>query len=217
MARRFADRRDAGAALARALLAEGAGPDAVVVGLPRGGVVVALEVATALEAPLDVLVVRKLGLPRHAELAMGALAAAGDEVETVRTAVAAEVDEAAFAAVRERELRELRRREQAYRAGCPPVPLSGRPVVVVDDGLATGATVRAAVAAVARQEPTRITVAVPVGSPRACAALASSVDRVVCPERPDPFRAVGQAYRDFSAVPDEEVRAALAAARGRPG
>lgn len=214
MARRFADRRDAGRALAQAVLAAaGAGADPVVLGLPRGGVVVAAEVAAALRAPLDVVVVRKLGLPGQAELAMGALAAAGDEVETVRTVVAAEVDEATFAAVRERELEELRRREQAYRAGCPPVPLTGRAVVVVDDGLATGATVRAAVAAVRRQAPARVTVAVPVGSPRACADLEPAVDRLVCPERPRVFRAVGQAYGDFAPVPEDEVRAALAAAR----
>ena len=216
MARRFADRRDAGRALARALLADGAAawaPGPVVLGLPRGGVVVAAEVAAALGAPLDVLVVRKLGLPGHAELAMGALAAAGGEVETVRTAVAAEVDDAAFAAVRERELAELHRRERAYRAGRPPVPLAGRPVVLVDDGLATGATMRAAVSAVARQAPASVTVAVPVGSPRACAELAPSVDRVLCLQSPRPFSAVGQAYRDFAATPDDEVDAALAASR----
>lgn len=217
MARRFADRCDAGRALARALLADGAAagppPGPVVLGLPRGGVVVAAEVATALDAPLDVLVVRKLGLPGQAELAMGALAAAGGEVETVRTVVAAEVDDAAFAAVRDRELAELRRREQAYRAGRPPVPLTGRPVVLVDDGLATGATMRAAVAAVARLGPASVTVAVPVGSPRACAELAPSVDRVLCLLCPQPFRAVGQAYRDFAATPDEEVDAVLAASR----
>ncbi len=211
MARRFADRRDAGRALAQALVAGGCPPDPVVVGLPRGGVVVAAQVAAVLGAPLDVLVVRKLGLPAQPELAMGALAAAGAEVETVRTAVAAEVDDASFAAVRERELRELRRRERVYRAGRPPVPLTGRAVLLVDDGLATGATARAAVAALARQGPTSVAVAVPVGSPRACAELAPSVDRLLCLRSPRPFRAVGQAYRDFSATPDEEVAAALAA------
>jgi putative phosphoribosyl transferase len=213
VARRFADRRDAGRALARALLADGAGPDAVVLGLPRGGVVVAAEVAAALHAPLDVVVVRKLGLPGHAELAMGALATVGGEVETVRTAVAAEVDEPAFAAVRQREMAELLRRERDYRAGRPPVPLRGRAVLVVDDGLATGATVGAAVAAVARQAPSSVTVAVPVGSPRACSELAGRVDHLVCLESPRGFRAVGQAYRDFSATPEEAVRAALDARR----
>ncbi len=213
MARRFADRRDAGRALAQALQDAGAGPDAVVLGLPRGGVVVAAEVAAALGALLDVVVVRKLGLPGHDELAMGALATVGGEVETVRTAVAAEVDAAAFAVVRDRELAELRRRERAYRGDRPPVPLGGRAVLVVDDGLATGATVRAAVAAVARQAPASVTVAVPVGSPRACAEVAGVVDRVLCLESPRGFRAVGQAYRDFAPTPDDEVDAALAAAR----
>ena len=219
MARRFADRRDAGRALAAALLAAGAGPDPVVVGLPRGGVVVAAEVAAALAAPLEVLVVRKLGLPGQPELAMGALAAVaqelGGEVETARTAVAAHVDDAAFAAVREQELAELRRRERAYRAGRPPVRLTGRSVVLVDDGLATGATVRAAVAALARQQPAAVTVAVPVGSSRACAELLPAVDRLLCLRTPRPFRAVGQAYLDFSATTDDEVHAALAAARHR--
>ena len=214
MARRFADRRDAGRALAGALL-DDAGTDPVVLGLPRGGVVVAAEVAAALHAPLDVVVVRKLGLPGHPELAMGALAATGGEVETVRPAVAAEVDDAAFTAVLDRELDELRRREGAYRAGCPPVPLRGRAVLVVDDGLATGATVRAAVAAIAQQGPSSVTVAVPVGSPRACAELAPQVDRLLCLETPRAFRAVGHAYRDFSETPDDEVRAALAVARDR--
>ena len=213
MARRFDDRHEAGRALAWALLAAGPGTDPVVVGLSRGGVVVAAEVAAALGAPLDVLVVRKLGLPGQAELAMGALAAVGGQVETVRTAVAAEVDDAAFAAVRDRELAELQRRERTYRAGHPAVPLTGRSVVLVDDGLATGATVRAAVAALARRAPASVTVAVPVGSPRACADLGASVDRVVCLESPRPFRAVGQAYRDFAEIPDDEVQAALAASR----
>jgi putative phosphoribosyl transferase len=213
--RPFDDRGAAGRALATALLAAGTGPDPVVVGLPRGGVVVAAEVAAALAAPLDVLVVRKLGLPGQAELAMGALAAAGGGVETVRTAVAAQVDDAAFAAVRDRELAELRRREHAYRAGRPPVPMTGRTVVLVDDGLATGATMRAALAAVARQQPASVIVAVPVGSSRACADLLPAVDRLLCLRTPRPFRAVGQAYRDFAATPDDEVHAALAAARAR--
>jgi putative phosphoribosyl transferase len=219
VARRFDDRRDAGRALAAALIAAGAGPDPVVVGLPRGGVVVAAEVAEALAAPLDVLVVRKLGLPGQAELAMGALAAVaqelGGEVETVRTPVAGRVDDAAFAAVRDRELAELRRRELAYRAGRPSVPLTGRTVVLVDDGLATGASVRAAVAAVTRQAPASVTVAVPVGSSRACADLLPAVDHLLCLQTPRLFRAVGQAYRDFAATPDDEVHAALAAARAR--
>jgi len=207
--RRFTDRRDAGRVLAAALRNSAALRDPVVLGLPRGGVVVAAEVAAALGAPLDVVLVRKLGLPGQPELAMGAIAAAGGSVETVRTVVAARVDGTAFDEVRERELGELRRRERAYRAGHEPVPLGGRDVVLVDDGLATGATMRATVAAVRRQHPASITVAVPVGSARVRDELQPDVDRVVCLETPSAFRAVGQAYRDFSATEDAEVVAAL--------
>jgi predicted phosphoribosyltransferase len=214
--KRFADRRAAGRALADALAA--GHRDVVVLGLPRGGVVVAAEVAGALDAPLDVLVVRKLGLPWQPELAMGAIAAAGGAVETVRVEVvlaAAGVPPDVFDAVREAELVELRRRTLLYRGDRPPVELRGRDVLIVDDGLATGATMRAAVAAVGRQEPERITVAVPIGSPTACAALATEVDEVVCLTAPPSFRAVGQAYADFTPTSDEEVRAALAPGVGR--
>ena len=208
---RFADRRAAGRALGERL-ALSAPADPVVLGLPRGGVVVAAEVAAALHAPLDVLVVRKLGLPWQPELAMGAIAAVGDAVETVQVArvmATAQVDQESFAAVRGRELDELRRRESAYRGDRPPVSLSGRDVVLVDDGLATGATMQAAVAAARRLHPRRITVAVPVGSPRACEFLAPDVDEVVCLQAPRLFRAVGQAYADFGQTTDDEVRAAL--------
>jgi putative phosphoribosyl transferase len=208
--RRFADRRAAGRALAVRLSPRAA--DVVVLGLPRGGVVVAAEVAAVLGVPLDVLVVRKLGLPWQPELAMGAIAGVGDIVETVRVEsvlAVADVAPTAFEEVRERELAELRRREAAYRDGRPPVALAGRPVVLVDDGLATGATMRAAVLAVRRQSPLRITVAVPVGSPRACEALAGDVDEVLCLLAPRSFRAVGQAYADFAATTDDEVRTAL--------
>jgi predicted phosphoribosyltransferase len=217
---RFADRRDAGRALGAALAerAQGAEPadDLVVLGLPRGGVVVAAEVAAALEAPLDVLVVRKVGLPWQPELAMGAIAAVGDAVETVRTEAVidrARVQPATFDEVRDEELAELRRRESAYRGGHPMVRVTGRPVIVVDDGLATGATMRAAVAALRRQQPARITVAVPIGSPATCADLAPLVDEVVCLQTPRSFRAVGQGYADFAPTSDDEVREALARAR----
>jgi putative phosphoribosyl transferase len=215
---RWADRRAAGRALAERL-GEPQPEGVVVLGLPRGGVVVAAEVAAALGAPLDVVVVRKLGLPWQPELAMGAIAAVGDSVETVDVAgvlTAAGVDRGTFEAVREEELAELRRRELAYRDGRPALAVRGRAVVVVDDGLATGATMRAAVLAVRRQEPTRLTAAVPVGSPSACAALADEVDELVCLSAPSSFRAVGQAYRDFAPTSDEEVRAALAQARPAP-
>ena len=215
MARHFADRRDAGRALAQALapFVTANGNETVVLGLPRGGVIVAGEVADALGAALDVLVVRKLGLPWQRELAMGAIAAVGDTVETVRTEVvlaAARVSEEIFDEVRTAELAELRRREAAYRGGRRAVAVCGKHVVVVDDGLATGSTMRAAVLALSRWEPARIIVAVPVGSPSACAALAEDVDDLVCLSAPGNFRAVGQAYGDFAPTSDDEVRAALA-------
>lgn len=212
--RRFADRRDAGRALAEALRPHlGEHPERVLVlGLPRGGVVVAAEVAVAVQAPLDVLVVRKLGLPWQPELAMGAIAAVGDVVETVRTEAvlaASRVGAEAFEEVRAEELAELRRREAAYRGNRPAVRVRDRSVVLVDDGLATGSTMRAAVAALRRQHPVRIVVAAPVGSPAACAGLAADVDDVVCLVAPPNFRAVGQGYADFAPTSDDEVRDAL--------
>jgi putative phosphoribosyl transferase len=200
--KRFVDRRDAGRVLAKRM-AGGAHGNVVVLGLPRGGVVVAAEVALALAAPLDVLVVRKLGLPWQPELAMGAIAAVGDLVETVRA-------EAVLAAAQVDELAELRRRETAYRGSRATLRLTGRRVVLVDDGLATGSTMRAAVVAVLRQAPAGITVAVPIGSPTACAALAGEVDELICLSAPRSFRAVGEGYTDFASTSDEEVRNALA-------
>jgi putative phosphoribosyl transferase len=215
---RFADRAEAGRALGAALT-DRAGSDSVVLGLPRGGLLVAAPVAAALRAPLDALVVRKLGLPGHPELAMGAIAAVGGVVETVRTPQvldAAGVDDATFTAVRGRELVELRRRTHAYRTGRPPLPVRGRTVVLVDDGVATGSTVRAALAALRAQAPSRIALAVPVASPRALAELASAVDDLVCLTAPATFRAVGQAYVDFRPAGDDAVRAALSGAGGEP-
>ena len=216
---RFADRRDAGRALGARLVAEhvdGSGAGTVVLGLPRGGVIVAAEVAAALRAPLDVLVVRKLGLPWQPELAMGAIAAVGDVVETVRVAAvldAAHVDEAVFDEVRRRVLLELRRRETAYRDGRPALAVTGRSVVIVDDGLATGATMRAAVVAVRRQAPAHVTVAVPIGSPTALLTLEAEADAAVCLSAPPTFRAVGQGYDEFGETLDEEVRRALPGSR----
>jgi putative phosphoribosyl transferase len=209
--KRFADRQAAGRALGERLVADHS-PDVVVLGLPRGGVILAAEVAGRLGAPLDVIVVRKLGLPWQPELAMGAIAAVGGTVVTVRVEsvlAAAHVPPDVFDEVREQELGELRRREIAYRGDRPPVDLLDRAVVLVDDGLATGATMRAAVIAVRQQQPASITVAVPIGSPTACAALAPDVDELVCLSAPGSFRAVGQAYADFSATSDAEVRSAL--------
>lgn len=211
----FADRGDAGRRLA-ARLTHLAGRDAVVLGLPRGGVPVAAEVAAALGAPLDVLVVRKLGLPWQPELAMGAVAGVGGTVEEVRNehvlrqvGVADEV----FARVRDREVTELARRELAYRGERPATEVRDRTVVLVDDGLATGASMRAAVAAVRRQRPASVVVAVPVGSPDTCAALRAEVDEVVCVSEPRRFTAVGQAYADFRPTSDDEVRSALSGDR----
>jgi len=215
--RRFADRRAAGRALGEELAGTVSG-DVVVLGLPRGGVVVAAEVAAVLGAPLDVVVVRKLGLPWQPELAMGAIAAVGKTVETVRTAEVlgrAHVDEQTFAEVGGRELAELRRREEADRGGRPAVALDGRAVLVVDDGLATGSTMRAAVVAIRRSAPASLTVAVPIGSPRACAALRPDVDELVCLAEPRSFRAVGEGYVDFTPTGDDEVRGALAEAARR--
>lgn len=208
----FTDRAEAGRALA-ARLADHADGDTVVLGLPRGGVVVAAEVATALHAALDIVVVRKVGVPWHPELAMGAIAAADSDIETVRHEPVirhAGVDEEAFRRVCQAEVQELHRRERAYRRGRAPARLTGRQVILVDDGLATGSTMRAAIAAVRRQRPQRLTVAVPVASPRACAEAAAEVDDVVCLWAPETFSAVGQGYREFSATTDDEVREALA-------
>jgi putative phosphoribosyl transferase len=208
----FADRDEGGRELATGLTAYAGRDDVVVLGLPRGGVPVAAPVARALQAPLDVLVVRKLGVPGQPEVAMGAIAGVGDAVELVRNdrvLSMVTVPEQDFHAVHERELHELRRREAAYREGRPAVVVRDKVVVLVDDGLATGSTMLAAVAAVQRQGPARLVVAVPVGAADACDALRREADEVVCGWTPEPFYAVGQGYRDFSATEDDEVRAAL--------
>jgi putative phosphoribosyl transferase len=204
---RFADRKHAGQLLAGALVREL--PDlagrrgAVVLGLARGGVPVAAEVAAALSLPQDVLVVRKVGLPAQPELAMGAVAESGDGVLVVRhesILATMAVPERVFQEVCERESTQLRARAAAYRRGRAPLVLAARMVVIVDDGLATGSSMRAAVAAVRTQTPREIVVAVPVGAADTCAALRTEVDAVVCVWTPDPFHAVGQAYHDFSPV-----------------
>ena len=219
----FADRDDAGRRLATVVAErvadrpELARTPPVVLGLPRGGVPVAAGVARELGAPLDVLVVRKLGLPGQPELAMGAIAGVAGDVEVVRNDAVlamAPVDEETFQEVYAAEVAELRRRESAYRGGRPPAAVAGCTTVVVDDGLATGSTMRAAVAAVRHGRPASVVVAVPVGSRDTCSRLATEVDEVVCLTSPRAFTAVGQAYVDFSPTSDDEVRRALAEVPG---
>jgi len=217
MRRPYLDRAAAGRAVAEELgQVDGS---VLVLGLARGGVPVAAPIADALDADLDVLIVRKLGLPGQPELAMGAIAGVGDSLHTVRNEhVLRGVDEQTLEEVRTREVRELRRREQAYRGDRPAIDVRDRVVILVDDGLATGSTMRAAVAAVRRQRPARVIVAVPVGGVESCRLLSRVADQVVCAWIPRYFNAVGQAYRDFSPVSDDEVRRVLADSTARrPG
>ena len=206
---RYANRREAGAILARQLREFGGRTDVVVLGLPRGGVPVAFEVAHALQAPLDVFVVRKLGLPGHPELAMGAIASGGVRVLNDDLLRQLHVPASVIDAVARGEQAELERRERAYRGARPPIPLEGRVVILVDDGLATGATMRAAVLAVRRALPSQIVVAVPVGARETCRALKEVADDVVCARMPEPFTAVGLWYENFEQTTDEEVRQLL--------
>jgi predicted phosphoribosyltransferase len=208
----FADRREAGRRLA-ARLHDYAGSNPIVLALPRGGIPVAYEVARALGAPLDVFIVRKLGVPGHEEFALGAIAS-GDVVvlnpELVNQLGLSRQD---IQAIIEAERRELDRRERAYREGAPPLDVRGRTVILVDDGLATGATMLAAIAALRKLGPARIIVAVPVAAPETCEAMAGAADEVVCAVTPQPFHAVGLWYENFAQTTDDEVRALLQAAR----
>ena len=205
----FRDRVEAGQQLAEALASYRDRDDVIVLALPRGGVPVAAEIADRLHVPFDVFVVRKLGVPGHEELAMGAIATGGvrlvnDEVVVPLGIPANVIDSVAIS-----EQIELERREQLYRGTREPIGLAGKTVILVDDGLATGSTMRAAVMAVRQQQPARVIVAVPVGAPQTCDVLSREADDVVCARMPDPFVAVGLWYRDFTPTSDREVRALL--------
>jgi putative phosphoribosyl transferase len=204
----YRDRAEAGRMLADRLAGLTGQPDVIVLGLVRGGVPVAKVVAERLGAPLDVLVVRKLGMPWAPEVAFGALGPGG--VQVLNDEVAGRLSPDDIAEVNRREQAELERRERLYRAGRPPLNLDGRTAVIVDDGLATGATARAAVAVARRLGARRVVVAVPVGSEQAFEMLAAEADEVVCPQRPPEFGAVSAYYEDFHEVSDDEVIDALA-------
>ena len=205
----YRDRRHAGAELAHRLDHLKGRHDLVVLALPRGGVPVAYEVARALQAPVDVFVVRKLGLPGHPEYAMGAIASGGVRVLNDDAVRLYDISTAAIDRIAREEHIELERRERAYREGRPPIDLHGRVVVLIDDGLATGSTMRAAVQAVRAHGPAAVVVAVPVGSPDTCREFAAIADEIVCARSPEHFAAVGQWYDDFRQTTDEEVRALL--------
>ncbi|HEX3452434.1 MAG TPA: phosphoribosyltransferase [Solirubrobacteraceae bacterium] len=213
MKRLFADRASAGREVAAAFTQDVGRKDVVVLGLPRGGVPVAYEVARSLGAPLDVLLVRKLGLPGHEELAIGAIASCGVRVLNDGVLSRLGVEPAVVEAVAERELAEMQRQERFYRDGRGPLPVDGFDTVAVDDGLATGATMRAAVMALRRRGARSIAVALPIAARRSCAELAELVDYVVCAHTPERCVAVGAWYRDFGQVSDEDVRDLLERAR----
>lgn len=212
----FQDRRDAGKCLAAALIQYRDRTDVIVLGLPRGGIPVAFEIARELHLPMDVFVVRKLGVPGHEELAMGAIAAGGILVTNERVMRVYSLPSNVIESVIAKETRELNRRQMLYRDDRPWPDLQGWTILLVDDGLATGATMRAAVEALRQQSPSRIVVAVPVGAADSCAQMAKAADEVVCLETPDPFKAVGYWYRAFEATTDEEVRKLLSESAAPP-
>ena len=211
----FRDRREAGRRLAETLRPMAASADLVVLGLPRGGIPVAFEVADAFDAPLDVCVVRKLGVPGHEELAMGAIASGGVQLLDARVIRALKISEEEIQRTLAREQLELERRERAYRGDRGTVEVRGRTVILVDDGMATGASMTAAVAALRRRDPREIIVAVPVASKAACTALRGVANGCICVATPEPFYGVGQWYLDFEQTTDDQVRERLAAANTR--
>jgi predicted phosphoribosyltransferase len=209
----FRDRADAGRQLLSRLGAYRDRADVLVLGLPRGGIPVAYEVARGLGAPLDVFVVRKLGVPGQEELAMGAIATGGVRVVNRDVVDALRIPPDVLDRATAQEVRELERREQSYRGERPVPAVAGKTVILVDDGLATGSTMRAAVAALRQQGPARVVVAVPVAAPSTCEELRREVEEVVCFATPEPFMAVGRFYDDFSQTTDDEVRELLAGGR----
>jgi predicted phosphoribosyltransferase len=208
----FRDRAEGGRILAAQLREYANRADVVVLALPRGGVPVGFEVACTLVTPLDVFVVRKLGVPGHEELAMGALAPGGVLVLNEDAVRGLNIDDSVIAAVAAREQNELERRERLYRGERPALAAQGKTVLLVDDGLATGSTMRAAAHALRRQNPARIVAAVPIAAPDTCDALQSEADEVMCAVTPRPFHAVGLWYENFSQTTDDEVRDLLATA-----
>jgi predicted phosphoribosyltransferase len=210
---RFRDRTEAGRLLAEGLERYRGEPNVIVLALPRGGVPVAYEVAQALHAPLDVFVVRKLGAPGHEELAIGAIASGGTRVVNERVVRELGLDEGAVARAAAAEQRELARRERIYRGDQAPVDVEGCTVILIDDGLATGATMRAAALALRERNPARLVVAVPVAAKQTCDEFRDDVDEVVCALTPEPFFAVGAWYEDFAQTSDDEVRQLLQRAK----
>lgn len=214
---KFRNRTEAGAVLAGMLGAYAGRPDVVVLGLPRGGVVVAAEVAAALQAPLDVFVVRKLGVPGREELALGAIASGGIRVLNDDLVRGLRISPETLEEIAQREQTELERRETLYRGARPAIELKGKTVVLVDDGLATGASMRAAVLAVRHQRPAAVIVAVPTASPQAAREMARIADEVVCAAVPDPFWGVGAWYDDFRQATDADVTRILRQSREAAG
>ena len=205
----YRDRSEAGKQLAARLAKYANRDDVLVLALPRGGVPVGFEVAKQLHVPLDIFLVRKLGLPGHEELAMGAISTGGVRVLNEDVVDYLQIPEGVIDAIAAIELRELERRERAYRGDRPEPDVQGKTIILVDDGLATGSTMRAAAVALRQQNPARIVIAVPVSAPQTCDEYRMGVDEIVCASTPEPFRGVGQWYRDFSQTTDDEVRELL--------